>query len=148
MRFFLTIAFLLLSLPAMAAVTVTQPLTFGEFALTDNSAPRSMSISALGVLSKDTQFVTIIPPQEAIVDVSGFPTKTNLIINITFNNLTSVDGGDSFTISTPNIRPNNPKTDNAGEITLRIGATLTTSGGGGFYPDSTYNGLMTVSVNY
>ena len=141
------LSFLIFTLPAQAAITITHPLSFGEFALRNNTAVRRMTISAKGVLTKDAAFVTLVPPQRATVNVSGFPTKTNLIINVTFNSLSS-GSGDLFTVVTPTIFPTNNKTDNSGNASFFVGATLRTSGGGGFYPNNTYNGLMTVTVNY
>tara|TARA_B100000686_G_scaffold258199_1_gene270428 strand:- start:30 stop:488 length:459 start_codon:yes stop_codon:yes gene_type:complete len=133
---------------ATAAINETQALTFGEFALSNNASSHQLTISPLGVVSKDQAVKLIVEPEEAVFDVSGFPGSTPLIINVSFNNLTSLDGGSAFTISNPSIWPAAVTTDPAGNATFNVGATLRTSGDGGFYPDSNYNGTMTVSVNF
>lgn len=133
--------------PAHAAVNITQPLSFGSFALRNNSAVRQMRITAQDVFTSDAAFVTLVRPQRAVVNVSGFPARTNLIVNVTFNNLSS-GVGDLFTIDTPTLFPNNLRTNNAGVLTFYVGATLRTSGTGSVYPNNTYSGLMNVSVNF
>lgn len=149
MRIFYTLLtfMMLVTAPALAAVTITQPITFGEFVLRNNTAVRQMTINAKNQLTQDAAFITLVAPQRGSVNVSGFPTKTNLIINVTFNTLSS-GSGDVFTVNNAVTFPTSVKTDNFGNASFFVGATLNTSGGGGFYPNATYNGLMTVSVNY
>lgn len=141
--------FLVVAIPhARAAITETQALGFGEFALSNNAASHQLVVSPAGVISKDQEIKIISDPQEGVFEVSGFPPSTPLIINITFDNLMSGMGGAAFTISDPTTFPPTVVTDPLGGATFNVGATLNTSGDGGFYYDSDYNGIMTVSVNF
>lgn len=133
--------------PAQAAVNITQPLSFGEFALRNNTARRQMRITAQDVFTKNAAFITLVRPQRAIVEVSGFPANTNLIVNVTFNSLSS-GVGDLFTIDNPTLFPNTLRTNGSGNLTFYVGARLRTSGTGSVYPNNTYSGLMNISVNY
>ena len=51
--FLLFIGFSVFIAPAQAAVNITQPLTFGSFALRNNSAVRQMRITAQDVFTSD-----------------------------------------------------------------------------------------------
>ena len=139
----------LLALPIMAnaAVIETQALSFGEFAMRNNDASYDLTISPTGGISRDPIFLPFEDPQPGSYAVSGFPASTALIINVTFNDLTG-GGTQNFTISSAVISPATVTTDGAGEASFNVGATLSSSGTGVVYSDSTYNGLMTVSVNY
>jgi hypothetical protein len=131
-------------------MTEIQPLSFGTFAMRDNSAAYSMTVSPTGMVSY-SHANKILPfgisnPQPGIFQFTDFAPSTLLVINIADTVITG--GGPDFDLVNFVFAPDPASTDAGGNLTLNIGATLRTSGLGGIYWDGGYSGNYVLSVSY
>jgi hypothetical protein len=153
------LAFLLmLTIPArLSWATQTgvevQQITFGHIIITDNSASRSCVVAATGGESCDaTGVLLLISGETAIYRLSGFDPNTALgaVIDNATPLSNSVDGTQldigSFTLNPP--IDTNPQTpDTSGNLTLKIGATLSTRPGT-TYAIAPYRGTYRLTITY
>ena len=146
--FALLVAFGLISAPAArSAIIEIQPLDFGEWAITNNTALNYITVQTNGTVSNSPSLINIIrPPQQGIYRVDGLPAFATInSINVTM--VDPLQGGnqpltmDSFqVIFTP--------VNGAGETTITLGATARTNGSGQPYDDAVYNGTLQLEINY
>jgi hypothetical protein len=135
--------------PAYSGIVEVVPLSFGQFIITDNTSVHNLTIQRNGNINEDPAFHILENPVRGTYNVSNFPVRTNLIIlaNVaSFSNLSNPS--QFFTVSAFATNPQNVKTNNNGEVSFDLAATLQTSGNGIMYEDANYTGTLVVSVNY
>lgn len=126
-------------------ITENQPLDFGRFVITDNSASHQIRLLNSCGFNADPEFVFFIDPQCGNYTVTGHPPNTNLTITVTTTTLAN-GGSATFTTNSTFTRPNNVRTDALGEATFDVGATLVTDGTGTSFIDGAHNGTYTITV--
>lgn len=159
--FFLCLPF---GAPAQAQqVTQLQLLTFGRFALVRNDMPYRIVIAPHGGVSYDSAFVPdeSETPRPAEYFFEGLPANTAFTLGVTMP--VSPDGGLAVTPAGPVSGPggqlftlsdflvNNDNimhTNGAGEGTIYVGATLTTTGNGLTYGSGSYTGQYQITLYY
>lgn len=154
-------AFLLFPVKSGLAQDMTeiQPLTFGRFAIVDNTAPRTIVVAPDNSVTYDPEIVPNIEAERGEYALSGFPPNVTLYLGVnianppseggvTLDNQTDVTAGGAqdfslggFTINTAN----EVVTNATGDATLYIGGTLTTSGNGGAYINGIHNGQYDIT---
>ena len=135
---------------AQADIFFEQELSFGRFALSDNTAVHQLTISPSGASSYSPAFKPILEGRQAVIRVTDFPPFSPVSIDIPDTTLTRNNSGvgNSFSITNFTFSPEDLVTDNNGEIVFELGATISTSGNGQMYTDDDYAGEMNVTVNY
>ncbi len=131
------------------AITEQQPLSFGQFAITDNTIVSTMTIPYNGLPPSVTgNIIPITPGQAGHYLLSGFPAYVLFYITVTSSNLTKGGTGqpeplvlDNFTHPTLTANAN-------GEALLKLGARLSTTGNGVSYVDAPYSGTITITVSW
>lgn len=132
--------------PVRADISVIQALDFGEWVVTNNAAPRSVSVATDGSYNHAPQLIMLNPPQEGIYLIDGLP-PGGTINSIDVTMIQPMQhGGQSFTMDNFDTVAADPDID--GETTLTLGARASTGGGGGGYPDGTYNGQLLITINF
>jgi hypothetical protein len=138
----------LVAAPAWADSTLTNivDLSFGTFGLANNNTPQTIVLTPGGMATYGAKIVDgPIPPKAGEYLLEGLTPDTLLDITVDNTILTRVDGGSpAFTIS--DYTTNNPTTDEFGNATLFVGATLTTSGTGIHYESGAYAGTMDITI--
>jgi hypothetical protein len=128
----------------------TQDLTFGRFAITNNSAQHDLTIDPNGNVTADPAYVLTAPPTYSgaiILDqlLSSVP------MSVTFTDGTmSVNGSGipplflvtDFTTNGPFV------TTPAGTLNVLFGATLRSSGTGDVYENGPYTGSFDITFDY
>lgn len=136
-----------------------QELDFGEFALRNNTAPHTITVAPDNSTVYDPDIISNIDAQRGEYEFSNLPPNVIFYVGISVpnpptegglildnpSNLTH-GGGESFTLG--NLTANDLVTDGAGDGTLYIGATLTTSGNSNTYADGNYNGSFDLTLYY
>lgn len=140
---------LVLPNPAYAqTLSQLQPLSFGRVVMHDNSSPRDLRLLPNGNYSAGSGFYMMGPsPQLGTYRLENG--AANAVMDVTFNlagSITPDSGGagfftlvDFFTV------PTNVITDNDGNVTFQVGATLRSNGSGTF-SNSDYTGALTITV--
>lgn len=132
--------------PACADIAVLQELDFGTWVVTNNAAPRNVTVATDGSYSNSAQMIMLNPPQEGVYQIDGLP-PGGVIINVTVTMTQAMQfGGQSFTLDNFDVVAPDP--DGNGETVLTLGARASTSGGGIGYPDGTYNGQLLIDINF
>lgn len=128
-------------------LTEDQVLSFGTFALKNNSAAHAFIVHRDGSTTADPEYIEILPAQEAIFSVTGCPPNTNVTINIDNASMTLGGGGagEAFTVDTYTLPPVT-QTDGAGNLTFDVGATMTSSGTGTMYTDGGHSDQFDVTI--
>lgn len=155
---------LLLPCPPSAAQDVTeiQPLSFGGIALRDNDIPHSIILPYDGSpASYDAEIIDNpgAPPTRGEYEFTGLPPNVTFYVGISLSNPPTDGGliidnstgatmGGSETFTIDSFTANDLSTDGAGNGTLYIGATLTTSGNGLMYDDGLHTGTFDVTLFY
>lgn len=148
----------LFALPAQAGgpplrYSVTQHLSFGSFSVARNDGTYNITVAPDGSTSFDPGVYPDVAATPAEYELTNFPPNMTITIGVSVasppsngglivdNVIDLAQGGSpSFTLS--NFTSNNPTTDAGGNATLLIGATLTTTGLGGYYSSGGYAGTM------
>jgi len=131
--------------------TVIAPLNFGKIVVTNNTTISSLKIIADGggcYVSGDILIVETCSPAE--IYFYNFPANTQLYFTTTISN-TDILSSNASTAQFQLLEVTSKDhliTNENGEVTLNIGGTLTTTGGGGNYLDSSYQGYYRVNVEY
>jgi hypothetical protein len=125
-------------------ITRVQPLSFGTFALKNNSAVHTLRVSRTNVVTSDPAFIVIVAPTRGEYNLAGFPASTAFTVSIPDE---SFGAGATFTLDqfTPGV---GLSFDSAGEANLRFGATLSTSGSGTMYTEGANDGTIDITINY
>ncbi len=128
----------------------TQDLTFGRFAITNNSAQHYLTIDPNGNVTADPAYVLTEPPT-----YSGAITLDQLLssvpMSITFTDGTlSLNGlGSHPLFVVTDFTTNGPfVTTPAGTLDLRFGASLRSSGTGDVYENGPYSGTFDITFDY
>lgn len=126
-------------------ITPVQELSFGTFALKNNSSRHLLRVARTGGVTSDSEFIVMTAPTPGEYTLSGFTPSTSVTVSIP-DTVITVGGGyfdvESFT-PTPGL-----VTDASGNATLRFGASLYSSGIGSNYSDGTFTGNINITVNY
>ena len=140
-------------------MTEIEKLDFGQFGLRDNSAAHTLVVTPINTATYADE---IIPggrsPQRGEYSLTGFPPNMTLTLGVvlanppddgglTLNNSSGLSlSGQVFTLS--NFTTNSVITDGAGDATVYIGGTLTTSGNGTMYGDGDYDGTYDITFYF
>lgn len=130
-------------------ITVTKNISFGEFVLRNNDAPRIYTMSNLGAPTYDSAFLIISAGTngEYALSMPGpHPNALGISVESGLMTLNNSGGGMIFTFD--NITYNNPSTDLSGNATLFVGGRLTTSGSGIMYLDGAFYDMIDITVSY
>ncbi|MDH3325310.1 MAG: hypothetical protein OEM38_01175 [Gammaproteobacteria bacterium] len=154
MRLSHTVLLFLFISNSLNAETITElsMLDFGTIAITDNTAAYTLRLRYTGQVIKDPQIIMITPGTPAEYFLSGFLPSTLLTINITsipgvtYSPQSGNPSNQQFTISNFDYLPL-VTTTAAGELSIFVGATLTTSGVG-TYEDTPYYTTLNINVSY
>lgn len=136
-----------------------QELDFGEFAIRNNAAPHTITVAIDNSTVYDPDIISNIDAQRGEYEFRNLPPNVIFYVGIAVpnpptegglildnpNNLTH-GGGESFALG--NFTANDLSTDGAGNGTLYVGATLTTSGNGNTYADGNFNGSFDLTLYY
>lgn len=141
---------LALTVPGAASAqhSVLQPLNFGEWVVTNNNAPQTVTIEINGSYPHSPALFMLAPPQPGIYLIMGLPINMT-IQSVDVTMLSPMQSmGQSFTIGDFTTDLSSSHTGPTGETTLTLGATATTSSNGALYPDSTYTGDVMIVLNF
>lgn len=141
-------------------INEVQQLSFGTFAILDNSAAHTIVVDPDNSVAYDPDLIPGTPANRGEYVFTGLPANTTFTLGVTIANpptdggvtldnqtALSTGGGQNFTVSNFAINVANEMiTDNNGDATLHIGATLSTSGNGGFYNDGVFNGTYDITL--
>jgi hypothetical protein len=133
---------------ALAAITEIQPLDFGQWAITNNTGFKTITVNPNGSFSNSTGLVNIVrPPQQGIYRVDGLPPFTAVAsVNVTM--IDPMQGGNQdFTLESFQV-VYDPTTNSSGEVNITLGATAKTTGTGVPYDDAVYNGTLQLDINW
>lgn len=128
-------------------ITPVQEMSFGKFALKNNSSAHMLRVARTGGVTADSAYIVMDTPVPAEYTLAGFTPSTPLTVSIPDSTLTAAGTGDHFDLRdftpTPGLT-----TDGAGGATLRFGASLYTSGSGTNYIDGAFSGDIDITVDY
>lgn len=150
MHFFRALLILMACLCASFAyaddVVVIQPLRFGTWYIPGNNAVYSVDIQTDGSYSNSPQLTMIEPPTEGIFDIGDLPVNTAInSLDVTENTPLEFSGSvfdmDDFETASSGV------TDSNGRVTVTVGATASTTGGGGSYPSGEYTGSLDLNFD-
>lgn len=133
--------------------TLTQntPLSFGRVVVTDNNAPRDITLLSSGGYIADPAYVFYAEtPQLGSYTISGQAINSvmDIFIDVAATSL-GPDVGTSppqFFLVNPFTVPATVITDGVGNATFQVGATLRSNGGGQNFLDANYSGSFTIMV--
>lgn len=136
---------------AMAAnptITEFSPLTFGEMAISGPTAD-ALVIDADGAESHGPTIIPLLQGHNAIIRLTDFPPNWALAIIADDSVLSHQPSGAAFDVTTYTFDPDasHQTTDNNGDMTLKLGATLSKRAGT-TYTDGPYRGTYNLLVNY
>ena len=135
--------------PVNADWIIDEPLYFGVFAISSNSSQSSISVSVNNHTYATNAIHTIKGGRAAEIRLVNFPIYTRLFITAVLPQKTTVFAGstEQFVLSQVDM-PSSVITNSNGEASIRVGGTLTTSGNGGRYLNTTYDVTLMLSLNY
>ena len=145
---FFFVGFLISSPTQAQTINIIQDINFGEAVVMDNSMQHEIVVDSNGSFSIDPAFSVVTNPSEGEYLVTGLPALQPIIsVTVTIDQQLIGVGEDfiidNFDIDAPAV------SDNFGELPIRIGARLRTSGSGIPYQASTgFASSMTLTVNY
>ena len=131
-------------------IVTLQRLDFGTLAITTNAAPNTLVVTPLGGATYGTGYVYIAAVKSGRYRLTGYPAYTDISVTLTATPLQLASGvpGEALTVSLATTQPQLLHTDQNGEVTFDLGATLTTSGSGQPYQDGAYAGLPMLTLNF
>ena len=144
----------LCSLPAVAAQRglETEPLFFGQVIVNDNTSVRSCVITPLGVETCDFGLTLLQHGQRGVYRLTGFDPNTQLgaVIDTASplansRDATLIDISDFKLDPAIDVTPQTP--DASGNMTLKIGATLSTRANAA-YPVTPFRGTYRLTITY
>lgn len=133
---------------ARSAITEIQPLDFGQWAITNNTGFKTITVNPNGSFSNSPGLVNIVrPPQQGVYRVDGLPPFTAVAsVNVTM--IDPMHGGNQvFTLESFQV-VYDPTTNSSGEVNITLGATAKTTGTGVPYDDAVYNGTLQLDINW
>jgi len=140
-------------------ITEIHHLDFGTFAITNNTAPHAMVVPYDGSpATYDPEIIPNTDPQRGEYALENLPPNVTFYVGVqvpnpgdggvTMDNPTAVSGSTGPGLTVSNFTASDVTTDNNGDATLYIGATLTTSGNGAMYATDTFNGSYDITFYY
>lgn len=135
--------------PAQAQVfSRMQELSFGTFALRNNTGVHQLRITQAGVITANSNYARFTDPVRGRYRMQGYPPSTVFTITIpnTTLSLNGLGAGELFNLDL--LHPATRTANGAGNATFFVGGSLTTSGSGTMYSDGNYQGDMDVTINY
>ena len=131
---------------ANAAITEVQPLKFGTFALVTNNVVSTLKISDSGANPiASIKLYPLVFGQAGHYQLTGYPAWTPLIITIADYQIVK---GASEPMTIGSFVHDPVITDGSGEATLKLGATLSTSGTNVVYGDALSSGTMNIVITW
>ncbi|MFT6952136.1 MAG: hypothetical protein ACJAUL_003296, partial [Paraglaciecola sp.] len=129
---------LLLCCSVRAELVVEEPLSFGTFAISNNSSISTITVSSNDRSSSNNVIHILYPGQAGQLRLVNYPPYTRLYITAVLPQQSTVFVGltEQFTLSQVDM-PDSVITDSLGEANMRLGGTLASSGNGGSYLDTT-----------
>lgn len=119
----------------------TQKLDFGKWLVLGNRSVEQIEVFVGGGYTNTSGVVMLEPPQPAIYELEGLPPFIFIYdIQITVTDPLSPD------LTVENFGTQSNATNADGETTLRIGATVTTSGDGNQINDGSYAGNIEIQL--
>jgi hypothetical protein len=132
-------------IPAKADITELQPLRFGEWIVTNNDTVQTVTVNTDGSYNNSAGLIMLQAPQQGIYRIDGLPPFA-IIMGFDIVMTEPMTGaGNSFTMDS--FQTTADPVDGSGETTLSLGATARSSGNGQPYPDTTYNGELTIDID-
>lgn len=133
---------------AFFAISVLQDLDFGKITIVHNTQLSHLVIPRGGNPYSNGQIHIITPGEPAELLLYDYPPYTKLEIAINFNShIGSGIAGNHFVLKSLNY-PSSVITNNNGEATLTVGATLENSINNVPYYDTTYASDWTITVSF
>lgn len=131
---------------AQTALSESQPLTFGTWAVTNNSSSHSITVETNGSYTHSPDLLMITPPQEGVYQITGLPSEAAInSVTVTMTQALEFGGSEDFTMDDfDTIAPN---ADINGETVITLGATAYTSGNSNPYSDGSYSGELSIQIN-
>lgn len=135
-------------------------LSFGTFAVADNSMPQALVVTTDNDTFADAGIVVAQNGQRGVYEFTGLPPNVTFYVGVDVPNPPSEGGivfddsifltnGESFTVDTFQLGSGGVlQTDAAGDATMTLGATLHTSGNGAAYSGGGYNGQVSFTIYY
>ena len=133
---------------AYANIIEIQPLDFGQWAITNNSGIKYITIQPDGSVTHSPELVNFNKtPQQGVYRVDGLPPST-AINAVNVNMIDPLQGGNQvFTMNNFQV-VYDPVSNISGEINITLGATARTTGTGVPYDDAVYNGTLQLDIYY
>lgn len=132
---------------AQEVITENQPLSFGEFALTDFTTPTRLRIRNNGNYTTQGPVVVLVAPTRGEYTLSNGTPGANYTIT-TPTSITLTGPGSNFTMDNIRVRPNTLRFNGAGVDNIRVAADLLTPGGASSYGDGSYTGTLDLTIAY
>lgn len=134
--------------PAVAqTLQEMDPLAFGTFVVPSNAAVSTLTVPLTGSVSTTGSIIALTQGMPGRYRVGGLPGNAIVEIDVTANPLFAAAVPPSqFFLITAFDHPLTVITNAAGTATFRLGATLSTSGSGVPYTESTYTGTIDITV--
>lgn len=132
--------------PAQAALSVFQNLDLGRWAITSNDSANSITVNPDGSYSSMGDVIMLDTPRQGVYDIDGltpFVPITSITVSVVQN---MIGGGQQFTMD--DFQTTHTPVNGSGETRVFLGMTAHTSGNGTAYPDSAYNGILSIELNY
>tara|TARA_R110001583_G_C5654777_1_gene409107 strand:+ start:684 stop:1097 length:414 start_codon:yes stop_codon:yes gene_type:complete len=134
---------------ALASALIEERLSFGTFAVSDNSVTSTLIITDEGRTFSTGSINVVRDGQPAVIRLSNYPTYTVLFLTPNTPAVSQTQSGVSPLMTLVELYiPNSITTDALGEATFFVGGKLETSGQGGSYQDTDYFFNLSFSVNY
>lgn len=153
--FFICFIFVIAAQPSFAftySMTEAQRLAFGQITITDHTIAQTVTIDAPnGNETTSPGILSLATGQNAVILLSGFDPTLQLSATILDTTLTG--GADTFDLKDftfdPPIDTLSQTPDGSGNMTLKIGATLSTRAGRS-YANIPYQGTyrLTITINH
>ena len=135
-------------MPCMAQdIIELQAINFGNITPTTYGAVARVTIEVGGSYTSNNVVVNTAPEQ-GWYQVTGAPTNSAYTIDLPPSVTLNGPGGAFFTLDNFEVRPLTLITDSSGEDTFFITARMQTQGGGMTYPNGSYTGDITVTLNF
>ena len=131
------------------AITETQPLSFGTFAIGDFSTVMNVRIRNNGTFTTGGPVTMLIDPTRGLYTLSGGVGVANIVYTITTPaTITLTGAGSTFTMNNIRVRPNTLRFNGAGNDNIRVAARIVSPGDGVAFGDGTYTGSLDLNVAF
>lgn len=153
MRAVLAAALVALSAPVAAAgakaqtITELEPLSFGNFVVRSNTTIGTVTVPQDGSPSASPEIILLTMGSKGLYRITGLRAGMEVGLDVIASPLlaTPVPSSQYFNITAVD-HPAILKIEGDGATTFSLGATLSTSGTGLAYTDTTYSGTLDITV--